>query len=197
MNRLRSTSCVVAALLVCGAASADVGSTPKVTVINLTIGTNKIITTSGRMARCEVNGTEFCRVKCQENGNSIELFPYKNGKTVIWIYDAIERRLVEEIRVNVCTRELQSLYDQAADRYREIEGLVVDIDSNKLVFTGQIFSMEAYQELQVLKGEGKYAVDVTLHPYVNAVLSSSPSALGPMPGQEEEEGDGASEPATP
>lgn len=164
---------------------------PKITVYNLTIGTNKIVRTSQRMAKCEVQGVENCRIKCEENGSQIELFPYKSGKTTIWVYEAMEKRLIEEIRVNVCSKDIISLYDQAADRYRGVDGLVIDIENDKLVFSGEIFSMQAYQELTSLAQQGKYSVQLKLHPYVNAVLAEPTSDLGPLPGQEMEDADEA------
>ena len=158
---------------------------PRVRVFNLTIGTNLTVNVSQRMARCEVSGSDAVRVKCEQNGSRIELFPFKNGKTTIFVYEAMERRLFEEIRVNVCSKALISLYDQAADRYHKVDGLVIDIDDDQLVFSGEIFSLSAYEELQALGAEGKYRVEgVKLHPYVNAVLAAAPSDLGPLPGQE-------------
>ncbi|MFN7974831.1 MAG: hypothetical protein U0166_21180 [Acidobacteriota bacterium] len=163
-------------------ASAVAGADPRVEVYNLTIGTNKFITMPERISRCEVAGAEFVRVKCEENGNNIELFPVSNGKTRIFVYEPLEGRLAVEVRVNVCTKDVIALYEQYAAMYRSVEGLVIDIDSNKVTFSGTVFSLQAFKEIgDMAAAKGFNASGLKLHPYVNAVLGASPSALGPPP----------------
>lgn len=180
MPMIRGTSTLLVMLALGAVATAD----PVISVYNLTIGTNKTLHSLQRMERCEVTGTEFCRVICEEGGSQVELFPFRNGKVRIWIYDAVEHNLVEEIRVNICKREIIAKYDTAHAKFKDVAGLVIDIEDNELVFSGELFSLSAYQELQALAEEGTYQVKgLRLHPWVDSILASSPSAMGPGPGQ--------------
>lgn len=155
---------------------------PPVHIENLMVGTNQVMETPQRIGKAEVMGEEFCRVKYQQSGTTIEMFPIRHGKTKVWIYDAFDGKPFLELRINVCTKETIALYDRYAGRYRNIEGLVVDIEDNRLTFSGQVFSMTAYREITEAAGaEGYSTQGLELHPYVNAVLAEPLSDLAPPP----------------
>ncbi len=161
---------------------------PVVTIHNLTVGTNKSLQSVSRIGRCEVTGAKSCRVVCKQGGRTIQLFPFQNGKVRIWVYGATGETVEEELRVNISDRRTIARYDVLASRFRGIEGLIIDIDGDKLVMQGALFSTKDYE--RVIDGalDGGYdAGGVTLHPYVNAVLAADPADMGDLPGAEAEE----------
>jgi len=171
---------------------------PLVTIHNLTVGTNKTLQSISRIGRCEVTGVENCRVVCKQGGRTIQLFPFVNGKVKIWVYGATGDTVEEELRVNISDRKTIARYDALASRFRGIEGLIIDIDGDRLVMQGSLFSTKDYQ--RVLDGalDGGYdAGGVRLHPYVNAVLAADPSDMGDPPGTKQEETPPSPAPVTP